>query len=174
MGQKPWREFKNYQHPDAKTFFQCPSAKLLAEDEYKYRPRRDGFFSYAMNSCLELDGNCRRPYYPYSDPTGAINDMPSFLKATRVKQPSQVILLFDQLLDPQYGYNAKSLNRSAGEHCGAYATEFSARHRRRKGELGGSVLFVDSHVEWTKSVWKEDWPVDLEVPPSSDSNWFPY
>ena len=174
MDQKPWRDFKDYQHPGAKTIYQCPAAKLLPEDEYNYRPRRNGFFSYAMNSCLELDTNCWPPYHPYSDPTGGKNDMPSFLKTTRIKQPSQVILLFDQLLDPEYGYNANRVNRSAGKHCGAYPREFSARHGKSKGQLGGSVLFADHHVEWKKSVWKDDWPEDLEVPPRNDFNWFPY
>ena len=174
MGQKPWREFEDYKYPGAGTIYQCPSAKILADGEYDYRPSRDGFFSYAMNSCLELDSNCWPPYHPYSDPDGGKNDMSSFLKTTQIKQPSQVILLFDQLLDPQFGYNGNSFNRSAGKHCGAYAREFSARHRKSKGRLGGSVLFADGHVEWTSSVWNEDWPADLEVPPSSDSRWFPY
>ena len=174
MDQRPWREFKKYQYPDAKTIYQCPAAKLLSEDEYGYRPRRNGFFSYAMNSCLELDANCWPPYHPYSDPTGGRNDMPGFLKTILIKQPSQVYLLFDQLLDPKFGYNANQINRSAGQHCGAYAREFSARHRKGKNGLGGSILYCDYHVEWKASVWKDDWPADLEVPPRSDTNWFPY
>lgn len=174
MGYTAWRDFKRYQYPDAKTIYHCPAAKLLADDEYNYRPRRNGFFSYAMNSCLELDANCWPPYHPYGDPTGSRNDMPSFLKTTQIKQPSQAILLFDQLLDPKYGYNTNKVNPSAGKHCGAYAREFSARHRKGKNGLGGSILFNDYHVEWKASVWKEDWPEDLEVPPRSDANWFPY
>jgi len=174
MGERPWRDFEKYEFPGAKTIYHCPSAKLVGEDDYDYRPRRNGFFSYAMNSCLELDANCWPPYHPYSDPDGGRNNMASFLKSTRIKQPSQVILLFDQLLDPQFGYNGKKVNRSAGEYSGAYPREFAARHKKGKGKLGGSILYADYHVEWTKSVWKEDWPEDLEVPPSSDSNWFPY
>jgi hypothetical protein len=127
-----------------------------------------------MNSCLALDMNCWPPNYPNPDPTGALNDMPSFLKTVLIQQPSQVILMFDQLLDPQFGYNAKAVNRSAGKHCGAYAREFSARHRKGRNGLGGSILYTDYHVEWKATVWKDDWPENLEVPPRSDMNWFPY
>ena len=38
----------------------------------------------------------------------------------------------------------------------------------------GSTLFCDYHVEWRESVWKRHWPEDLEVPPRSDQDWFPY
>jgi prepilin-type N-terminal cleavage/methylation domain-containing protein len=174
MGQRPWRDFAKYQYPGTDTIYQCPAANLLAENEYDYRPQRNGFFSYAMNSCLELDANCWPPYYPYPDPEGARNDMPSLLKTTLIRQPSQVFLLFDQLLDPKFGYNAQKLNRSAGQHCGAYPREFSNRHQKGKEGLGGFILCCDYHIEWKQSVWKDTWPRDLEVPLRSDTNWFPY
>ncbi len=96
-----------------------------------------------MNSCLELDENCWPPYYPYTDPTGGTNNMPSFLNTALIRHASRVILLYDQLLDPKYGYNANHLNRSAGRYCGAYPREFSARHRKNKDGLGGFILFCD-------------------------------
>jgi type II secretory pathway pseudopilin PulG len=174
MGQKPWREHGIYHRPGVSTIFQCPAARLARNGNYNYTPERVGFFSYAMNSCLELDEKCWPPYYPYIDPTGGTNNMPSFLKTALIRHPSKVILLYDQLLDPRYGYNANHLNRSAGRYCGAYPREFSARHRKNKDGLGGFILFCDYHIEWKKSVWKEDWPDDLEVPPRNDPDWFPY
>ena len=174
MKLKPWRDYELYNKPGSDTIFQCPSAKIPRGANYNYPHERVGYFSYAMNSCLELDRNCWPPYHPYTDPTGGRNDMPSFLNTGLIRRPSGVILLFDQLLDPQYGYNANRLNRSAGRYCGAYPREFSARHRKGRSGLGGSILFCDYHVEWRQSVWKEDWPGDLEVPPRNDSDWFPY
>ncbi len=174
MKLKPWRDYELYKKPDTDSIFQCPSAKILKGANYNYPYERVGYFSYAMNSCLELDRNCWPPYYPYIDPTGGTNNMPSFLDSTLISNPSKVILLYDQLLDPRLGYNGNKLNRSAGHYCGAYPREFSARHRKGKNGLGGFILFCDCHVEWKKSVWKEDWPDDLEVPPRNDLSWFPY
>jgi len=171
---KPWRDYELYNKPGTDTIFQCPSATILKGANYNYPYERIGYFSYAMNSCLELDGNCWPPNWPYTDPMGGTNNMPSFLNTALIRFPSIVILLYDQLLDPQLGYNGIKLNRSAGRYCGAYPREFSARHRKGKNGLGGSILFCDYHVEWKKSVWKEGWPDNLEVPPREDRNWFPY
>lgn len=173
-GLKPWRDYALYNKPGTDTIFQCPSAIILNGANYNYPVDRVGYFSYAMNSCLELDDNCWPPNYPYTDPTGGTNNMPSFLNTSLIMFPSRVILLYDQLLDPALGYDGFKLNRSAGRYCGAYPREFSARHRKANIGLGGSLLFCDYHVEWKKSVWKEDWPDDLEVPPRNDTNWFPY
>ena len=171
---KPWRDYELYNKLGTDTIFQCPSAIILTGANYNYPYERIGYFSYAMNSCLELDDNCWPPNWPYTDPTGGTNNMPSFLNTALIRFPSRVILLYDQLLDPELGYDGIKLNRSAGRYCGAYPREFSARHRKGKNGLGGSILFCDYHVEWEKSVWKEDWPDDLEVPPRNDTNWFPY
>jgi len=154
MGEKPWRDHDYWQRPGTGTIFQCPSAKLAPDKSYKYRPRRSGYFSYAMNSCLELDGNCWKPY-GYK---GTGWHMPSFLKTTSIRSPYRVILLFDQLLDPEKGYGGKGQNPTA----------------RPSGLLGGSILYCDYHVQWTETVWKPDWPDDLEVPPRDDSDWYPY
>jgi len=175
MNLKPWRDYALYNKPGVDTIFQCPSAKIINGSHYNYPYERVGYFSYAMNSCLELDSDCWPPSYPYlPDPSGRTNNMPSFLQTALIRNPSNVILMYDQLLDPKYGYNANILNRSAGKHCGAYPREFSVRHRRGKNGLGGFILFCDYHIEWKKSVWKENWPNDLEVPPGDDRNWYPY
>jgi len=168
MDEKPWREHQRWQYPDCDTIFQCPSAQLAPLKLYNYYPARDGFFSYAMNSCLELDENC------WHHPQDTGGPMPSFLRTDLIRQPGGVILLFDQLLDPARGYGGQKLNRSAGKHCGSYPKAFSARHARHGGGMGGSILFCDGHVEWRETVWKAAWPDDLEVPPRDDSQWYPY
>ncbi len=168
MGEKRRREYGPWEHPQGGTIFQCPSARLAPEQQYTYRPRRNGFFSYAMNSCLELDENC------WHHPEDTKWPMPSFLRTSLIRSPSRVILLFDQLLDPTCGYGGNQAYGNAGKHCGSYPKSFSARHARPGGALGGSILYCDYHVEWKESVWKSEWPDDLEVPPRDDPDWYPY
>jgi hypothetical protein len=122
-----------------------------------------------MNSCLELDENCWPPY----GSNGSDWYMPSFLKTTSIRNPPRLILLFDQLLDPEKGYGSKINNPTAGKYCGSYPKAFSARHAKPGGILGGMVLFCDYHVELKSTVWKQQWPDDLEVPPSGDIDWYP-
>jgi len=168
MGERAWRDYPLGERPGPGSVFQCAAARLGPTELYGYDAKRLGWFSYAMNSCLELDENCWRN----EEEPGRV--MPSFLKVSLIRGPEQVILLFDQLLDPRLGYDGKAMNRSAGRHCGSYPKAFSARHGRGPDERGGSILHCDGHVDWAASVWKPDWPVDLEVPPRSDREWFPY
>ncbi|NQU75932.1 MAG: type II secretion system protein, partial [Planctomycetes bacterium] len=109
IGEKPWREHALYDRPGVGTFFQCPQASL-GNGRYGYNPERDGFFSYAMNSCLELDENCYR-----AEGDGG-QCMPSFLQTDLIVSASRVVLLFDQLLDPNRGYGGSQQDRSAGKY----------------------------------------------------------
>jgi prepilin-type processing-associated H-X9-DG protein len=169
MDLKPWRDYPRYQRPDDTTFYQCPVGRSLEADGlYSYRPRRDGYFSYAMNSCLELDKNAWPP------PGGIGFPMPSFVDSGRVVRPERVYLLFDQLLDPRKGFDAKVMYRGAGKYSGSYPKAFAERHRHGLSGLGGNILFCDSHVDWRKSVWKPEWDPKQEVPPRDDPNWYPY
>jgi molybdate transport system regulatory protein len=170
MEQTPWRDHDYWNKPGTNTIFQCPSARLAPDELYKYKPQRTGYFSYAMNSCLELDDNCWPPYKYEGDNW----QMPSFLKKSFIKSPSRLVLLFDQLLDPTKGYGGDEYNASAGKYCGSYPKAFSARHAKKKKSLGGNILYSDSHIEWKQTVWKEYWPEDLEVPPAGDLDWYPY
>jgi prepilin-type N-terminal cleavage/methylation domain-containing protein len=169
MGEKPWRDYDYWQKPGKDTIFQCPSAELAPDKSYKYRPERSGYFSYAMNSCLELDENCWAPY----GSEGTDWHMPSFLRKTSVRNPARLILLFDQLLDPAKGYGGGQYNATAGKYCGSYPKAFSAHHAKPGGILGGSILYCDTHIKWVPSVWKSEWPDDLEVPTLGDSDWYP-
>jgi len=170
---KPWRQFPDNEHPGQSTFYQCPTAELSEPTSlYSYYPERDGYFSYAMNACLELDENAWEP------PDGVGYPMPSFLDTTRIVCPQRVVLLFDQLLDVRKGYDGTAPYRSAGQHCGGYPIAFSARHVRSRSKLGGNILFCDGHVGWQKTVWAEEWG-DWQIgrqqsPPRSDPNWYPY
>lgn len=164
-----WREYRRYQKPDESTFFQCPSEHPLdGQGSYSYRPQRDGYFSYAMNSCLELDKNAWPP------PGGIGYPMPSFLDTAKMVCPQRVIVLFDQLLDPRKGFDGQILYRSAGKYSGSYPKSFSARHRHADSGLGGNLLMGDGHVEWRRSVWQEHWDAEQELPPRDDPNWYPY
>ncbi len=173
VGAKPWRDHDSYAFPREGTFYHCPTARLIDPvSEYGYYPRKDGYFSYAMNACLELDANAWRP------PDGLDWPMPSFLRCERIVTPQRVILLFEQLLDPKKGYGGRYRCRSAGEHCGSYPIAFSARHPRARSMLGGNILYADSHAGWQKTVWKPDWN-DWNIgrqqgPARGDLDWYPY
>ena len=170
---KPWRDYPSRGYPDHTTFYQCPTARLAEPVKlYGYWPRIDGYFSYAMNACLELDRNAWRP------PDGTDWPMPSFLNTARIVCPQRVVFLFDQLLDVKKGYGGRVPYRQAGEYCGSYPISFSARHRRARNALGGNILFGDGHVGWVATVWKPDWE-DWQIgrqqgPPRDDPNWYPY
>jgi prepilin-type N-terminal cleavage/methylation domain-containing protein/prepilin-type processing-associated H-X9-DG protein len=166
---QPWREHPRFKFPGSKSFYQCPAAEPLdGPGTYSYRPERDGYFSYAMNSCLELDKNAWPP------PDGLGYPMPSFLDTARIRCPQRVYLLFDQLLDPRKGFDAKQAYRGAGKHSGSYPKSFTERHRHGQSGLGGNILYCDGHADWRKSVWKAHWDPDQEVPPRNDPNWYPY
>ncbi len=169
MGEKSWRDYPNW-HKPTKGIFQCPSARPYSG--CKYNIDKFGYFSYAMNSCLELDRGC---WSPYGQP--GLNNMPSFLDTAKIENPVRVILLFDQLLDPTKGYGGEELYDKAGKNCGSYPRAFSARHYKKRGGLGGSILFCDYHVEWIETVWKPEWPKDdyaFQAPPRDDLDWYPY
>ena len=168
MGEKPWREYGRGQHPGMDTIFQCPSAQLVEGARYGYRPEREGFFSYAMNSCLALDKNC------YRAPGDEGRVMPSFLKVDLIVDPSRTILLFDQSIDPSKGYGGGTRNRSAGKHCGSYPKDFAVRHSQFGNARGGLILHCDYRVKWTPTVWKPEWPEGMKCPPRDDEDWFPY
>lgn len=167
MHEKPWREHGIWERPKVGTIFQCPAARL-AGGGYGYNPERDGFFSYAMNSCLELDENCYR-----AEGDGG-EAMPSFLQTYRIVAPSRAILLFDQLLDPDRGYGGQRPYRDAGKYCGSYPKAFAVRHAQGGATKGGSILYCDYSVRWTETVWKDEWAEDLDCPPRDDRDWFPY
>ena len=169
IGLKPWRDHERYEFPGADTFYQCAFGELqLGDGVYGYRPEREGYFSYAMNSCLELDANAWQPE-GYAGQT-----MPSFLDTGKILWPSQVVTLFDQLLDPNHGFDGELIYRNAGKHCGSYPKSFAARHGRGGKKPGGNILYADGHVEEKDSVWKSEWDTALEVPPRDDRNWYPY
>ena len=166
---KPWREYPRFKRPDESTFYQCPmGTPMEVKGVYSYRPFRDGYFSYAMNSCLELDANA----WPPDDGIGY--PMESFLVPSRIVRPSRVILLYDQLLDPSKGFDEKKMYRGAGKYSATYPKSFAARHRHGRSGLGGNILYCDGHIGWKKSVWKEEWDPELEVPPRHDPDWYPY
>lgn len=172
IDRQAWRHFKKWEHPTERTFYQCPSGVLPRGRKGYKQLVKFGYFSYAMNSCLELDESAWRP------PGGTDYPMPSFLDTARIVGPQRVVLLLDQLLDPTKGYGGWELDPGTGEHCGSYPTSFSARHRRSGSRLGGNLLFCDGHVDWQRTVWKERWGRwDIggqQGPPRDDPNWYPY
>ena len=167
-----WRYYEKYHFPDETTFYQCPMGGLVSGAKYDYKPRKFGYFSYAMNSCLVLDLNCWPPPDKIDWP------MPSFLKVTKIFGPAKVFVLYDQLLDSARGYGGDITYDSAGKHCGGYPIAFAARHWHSRQELGGNILHADGHVDWYATVWKHEWgDWDIggqQAPPREDRNWYPY
>ena len=125
-----------------------------------------------MNSCLELDESA------WPTPNRVGYPMPSFLDTGAITWPSEVIVLFDQLLEPEKGFDGEHELGTAGQHCGSYPIAFAARHRMGGSKLGGNILYADYHVEWHGSVWKKEWGEwqvgTQQSPPREDRNWYPY
>jgi prepilin-type N-terminal cleavage/methylation domain-containing protein/prepilin-type processing-associated H-X9-DG protein len=172
INHQSWRYYRPKQHPDQATFYQCPAGELSPESHYTYKPQRNGYFSYAMNSCLELDEAC------WPTPDGVGYPMPSFLDTAKIVRPARVVLLFDQLLDTRRAFGGDFEDGDAGKHCGSYPIYFAARHNHGGGKLGGNLLYADGHVAWRATVWKPEWG-DWEIyrqqsPPRNDPDWFPY
>ncbi|NLX12253.1 MAG: type II secretion system protein [Phycisphaerales bacterium] len=165
--QRPaWRSFPEGAKQTG-DIWQCGEARPLPDSAYspQYRPSRQGYHSYAMNSYLTYD-------FPFGREEG-IEPYPAFLQLSRCKAPSRTILMFEQTLDPARGYGLQGGHDMAGRYTAEDARALSERHARTSGQLGGNVLMIDGHIEWRSDLWDERLP-NPRLPRRGDLNWFPY
>ncbi len=160
MGLKSWRDHPEGQRP-TRNPWQCPAAHWAADGAYSYNRRKEGGFSYAMNSYLSYD-------FDYGGRHGG----ESYLNTLRCEAPARTILLFDQAANPTDGLHPQYANRKAGRYPGEDVTALTTRHRRGDGREGANFLFIDGHVAFRDDVWvrqHSDFPDD-----ANDLEWFPY
>jgi prepilin-type N-terminal cleavage/methylation domain-containing protein len=166
MKRRPWREFAEGAKP-ARDIWQCPQAKPLPDSAYSpaYRPSVKGYHSYAMNSYLEYD-------FPFGrEPDD--KEYPPFLRLSQCRAISRSLLLFEQTLDPKFGYAGQGGLSMAGRYTAEDARAYAERHAHNRVGLGANVMMLDDHVEWQRGLWDQSL-ANPRVPPKQSLTWFPY
>jgi prepilin-type N-terminal cleavage/methylation domain-containing protein/prepilin-type processing-associated H-X9-DG protein len=158
MGRPAWTSFPNGQKPTA-DIWQCPLAQILSDNQYDYQPSVVGYHSYAMNEYLDNTP----PTYPY------------FLNLAKAKSSSVTLLMLEITLNPSQcdGQNPISVKCTISYYPDESPESLGDRHPHQKGQLGGNLLMLDGHVEWTNSLWDLTLPFP-NVPPMTDRTWWPY
>jgi len=158
MHRPAWNSYPTSQQPTA-DIWQCPLAQILADDgiNYAYSPSKVGYHSFVMNEYLDLP--------PYAN----------FFYMGRAKDPSLTLLMFEITLIPWEadGQNNVSSQCYLGYYPDGTPGDFCDRHPHQKGKLGGNIMMLDGHVEWTASLWNTKLPYP-NVPPYTDRTWWPY
>jgi prepilin-type N-terminal cleavage/methylation domain-containing protein len=162
MHRPAWSSFANGQKPTA-DIWQCPLAQVFSDGAYDYQPSVVGYHSYAMNEYLDT-------YIPSVYPT--------FLNLAKCKTPSVTLLMFEITLNPSQCYGQDSV--PAACYVGYYPDEspraLGDRHPHQKGQLGGNLMMLDGHIEWTNALWFAPPPLPNPewTPPRTDLTWWPY
>jgi prepilin-type N-terminal cleavage/methylation domain-containing protein/prepilin-type processing-associated H-X9-DG protein len=160
MHRPTWSSYPNGQKPTG-DIWQCPlaAAALLADTYYDYTASVTGFHSYAMNEFLDS----APPIYPY------------FFNMAKAKAPSLTLLMFEITLNPKAcnGGTSVSISCNSGYYPDDGPGDFSDRHPHQKGQLGGNLMMLDGHVEWTNSLWNTKL-TNPAAPPVTNQTWYPY
>ena len=164
LGLAPWRDIPEGHKPTGGVW-QCPAAHLIPGAHYSYAPERQGYFSYAMNSYLAHDFNFGLPWN--------VGPQSSFLFMGRAVAPATTILMFEQTLDPDKGYDQAGGLGTAGCYGAEDARAVTERHAHTFGGMGGNVLYLDGHVAWRNDLW-DDQLKNPRMPQRGDLTWFPY
>jgi prepilin-type N-terminal cleavage/methylation domain-containing protein/prepilin-type processing-associated H-X9-DG protein len=158
MHQPAWASFPLGQKPTG-GIWQCPLATPLPDSAYDYQASVYGYHSFCMNEYLDNTP----PKYPY------------FLNMARAKTPSFTLLMYEVTLNPSQCYGQNPI--PAGCYVGYYPDEspraLGDRHPHQKGKLGGNLMMLDGHVEWTDHLWDTTLP-NPDSPPVTDQTWWPY
>ena len=166
LGQRPWRDYPDGQKPTSGVW-QCPLARPLPDSAYNssFKPSKQGYHSYVMNSYVEHD-------FLYGLPYG-VSLQPSFLKLESCASTSKTILMFEQTLDPSQGYGQAGGFGTAGCYTAEDARALAERHRRDRRGLAGNVLYLDGHVGWRDDLWDRTL-TNPRIPKRGDLTWFAY
>ena len=168
MSRRPWFSYPFGQRP-TDDIWQCPLAQVLPDAAYGgYMPSLVGYHSYVMNIYLDYDS-------PYSLPVG-YNAYPSFLNLAKAQQSSVTLLMFETTLMPAAGYGQTGIGTTsctAGQPSHDSPRSLSDRHPHMRGKLGGNLLMLDGHVEWTDHLWDTSLSTP-DLPPQTNRTWWPY
>jgi prepilin-type N-terminal cleavage/methylation domain-containing protein/prepilin-type processing-associated H-X9-DG protein len=158
MGRQAWTSFPAGQKPTA-DIWQCPLAQILPDSFYDYQPSVVGYHSYAMNEYLDNTP----PAYPY------------FFNMAKATAPSVTLLMFEVTLNPSqcYGQNSIPIACYVGDYPDETPRALGDRHPHQMGQLGGNLLMLDGHIEWTNSLWDTSLP-HPDSPPQTNRTWWPY
>ena len=169
MGRKAWSSYPQGQRPTG-DIWQCPLASQpLSDGAYgAYQPSLLGYHSYAANQYLDYDTNIGMgsSFQPY----------PSFLQLAKAHQPSVTLLMFETTLIPACWYGQTEPTNTpcqAAEFPHEGPRALGDRHPHQRGKLGGNLLFLDGHIEWTDKLWDTSL-ADPNLPPVTNRTWFPY
>ena len=159
LGRPPWTSgFPNGGKPTG-DIWQCPLAFALGDDWYDYQPSVHGYHSYCMNAYLDTTA----PAYP------------PFLNTARCRTPSVTLLMFETTLRPNqaYGQSAIAIDCNCGRYPDSTPADLGDRHPHRPNKLGGNLMMLDGHVEWTDHLWDPALP-NPQQPPTVYQTWWPY
>jgi prepilin-type N-terminal cleavage/methylation domain-containing protein len=155
MGDKSWADYPLGQKPTA-GIFQCPLAVAGAPITYSFDIVNNGYHSYAANQYLD----------------GAKSE---FLLPARVVTPSATLLMFESTLflaDTAGQTGNTGASCTAGEYCADNPEALGDRHPHAANRLGGNLLFIDAHLEWTDHLWDPTLP-NPRLPPTTNQLWWP-
>ena len=162
MHQPAWSSYASGQHPTG-GIWQCPLAVVEADGAYDYQPSIVGYHSYAMNEYLDT-------FQP--------KVYPPFFNLGKAKAPSLTLLMFEITLNPAdcYAQNPVSIACYIGYYPDESPRGLGDRHPHQKGQLGGNLMMLDGHIEWTNQLWFAPPPLPNTnwTPATSDRTWWPY
>jgi prepilin-type N-terminal cleavage/methylation domain-containing protein/prepilin-type processing-associated H-X9-DG protein len=158
MYRPSWQSFPSGHKPTA-DIWQCPLALALDDSAYDYQASVVGYHSYAMNEYLDSSP----PIYPY------------FLNLAKAKASSTTLLMFEITLNPAqcFGQNSIPIACYVGYYPDESPRALGDRHPHERGKLGGNLLMLDGHVEWTDHLWDTSL-IDPDAPPVTNRTWWPY
>jgi prepilin-type N-terminal cleavage/methylation domain-containing protein len=166
MHRPAWSSYPMGKRPTS-DIWQCPLAQALIGAPYDYDPVADGYHSYCMNTYLEFDS--------LLIPVGTQRES-SFLNLAKAKWPSETLLMFETTLNPLMtdgGLTPASPDCYCGLYPDATPADLGDRHPHQRGRLGGNLMMLDGHIEWTDHLWDPTLPIPSR-PPLTNHMWWPY
>ena len=164
MGRPPWTSgFPNGGKPTGDVW-QCPLAVAFSDALYDYQPSIYGYHSFVMNTYLDTTG-----------PSAAMPTYAPFLNLARCRTPSVTLLMFESTLNPSqaYGQSTIAIDCNCGRYPDSTPADLGERHPHQPGKLGGNLMMIDGHVEWTDHLWDRTLP-NPQLPPAARQQWWPY
>ncbi len=131
--------------------WQCPLAVALATTAYGYAPQRTGYHSYAANQYLDTNTA------PLVTADGTGPGLPALPEPG--PGPHAVGHAADVRVDPGPADRVRPEPRRARSTCTGRRgpdtgpAELGDRHPHAPGKLGGNLMMLDGHIEWTDHLW---------------------
>ena len=99
---------------------------------------------------------------------------PWFLNLAKCRSSAVTLLMFETTLNPEQT-NGQNPQIGFDCNCARYPdsgpADLGDRHPHQKGTLGGNLMMLDGHIEWTDHLY--DVTVG-KVPLATSQTWWPY